>query len=516
MMYKPVGFISNIDGRDGTGEKLFACEEISCLSPVSPDYDQSGRDGAETRSFASPKSYCNVSPLRRLPVFLFIFFILFLAACQQDGDSTAVSNQPTPTPLPTPVVPEKPTYTVQRGSVVDTLEFTGRISPVQEQELFFKTDGFVDQMFVQRGDQVEGGQVLAQLEISSLDDQLAQAQLALQTAEIKLAQSEQELADSIAESEIELEKIGLQIADRQTEESNTADELSASIDLSRAQQRLADAAYEYQKAVDRHWEPEEVVDSYARGLQIAEEDLLIAEARYNDAVSGGETSYYDVRALELDQQLAELRLEKLQRGVDPLLALDVERAKLDIAEIERKIGDAQLVAPFDGEILSISARPGDNATAFKTVMVLADPTELEVTADLGGDDLSKMSIGQTAVIQLRNRPEDSFSGEVRLLPYPYGGGAVGEEDENEAARIAFDDVVELELGELATVIITLEEKDGVLWLPPAALRVFQGRDFVVIQDDDAQRRLDIRLGIESDERVEIVEGVEEGQTVVGE
>ena len=73
------------------------------------------------------------------------------------------------------------------------------------------------------------------------------------------------------------------------------------------------------------------------------------------------------------------------------------------------------------------------------------------------------------------------------------------------------------LGELATVIITLEEKDDVLWLPPAALRTFQGRTFVVTQDEEGnQRRLDVRLGIESDDRVEILEGLEEGQTVVGE
>jgi hypothetical protein len=73
----------------------------------------------------------------------------------------------------------------------------------------------------------------------------------------------------------------------------------------------------------------------------------------------------------------------------------------------------------------------------------------------------------------------------------------------------------LELGELATVIILLEQKEDVLWLPPAAIRSFQGRDFVVIREGDVQQRVDVRLGLESEERVEILEGVEEGQIVVG-
>ena len=64
--------------------------------------------------------------------------------------------------------------------------------------------------------------------------------------------------------------------------------------------------------------------------------------------------------------------------------------------------------------------------------------------------------------------------------------------------------------------IVLEEKQDVLWLPPAAIRRFQGRNFVVVQDGVAQRRVDVRIGIESEERVEILEGLTEGQVVIGE
>lgn len=74
----------------------------------------------------------------------------------------------------------------------------------------------------------------------------------------------------------------------------------------------------------------------------------------------------------------------------------------------------------------------------------------------------------------------------------------------------------LELGELASVTIVLEEKADVLWLSPAAIRTFQGRQFVVIQAGDGQQRVDVRLGIESETRVGILEGVEEGQTIIGE
>ena len=96
-----------------------------------------------------------------------------LTAC-----STSASDaEPTPTPLPTPVVAEKPTYIVQRGPVTKSLEFTGRVAPVEQQDLFFRTDGFVRNVNVQRNDQVKAGDLLADLEIGDLENQLAEAQL---------------------------------------------------------------------------------------------------------------------------------------------------------------------------------------------------------------------------------------------------------------------------------------------------------------------------------------------------
>ncbi|MCI0396440.1 MAG: efflux RND transporter periplasmic adaptor subunit [Chloroflexi bacterium] len=445
---------------------------------------------------------------------LFLCLVLLAAGCSQGAAETA--NQPTPTPLPTPVVPEKPTYTVQRGTVVKTLEFSGRVSPAQEQELFFRTDGFVATVNVARGDRVQLGDVLAELEIEELRNQLSQKQLALQTAELTLAKAEQERQDTLLEAQITLEQLQLQLAQARAGYS-TAGIVSGEVNLNRAQEQLAYAEYEYQKALDRPWEPQEVVDNYARELERAQENLRIAEAEYNDALASNGSNSYEVQILEQEILLAELKIEQLERGVDPLLALDVEQVQLEIAEIERQIADASLVAPFDGQILSIGVRPGDPAEAFTTVVVLAEPGELEITAELGSDQLSEMSVGQAATVHLRSRPEESLSGSVRQLPYPYGGGTVDTGSDDSVARITLDDSdAGLVLGELATVVIVLEEKQDVLWLPPAAIRTFQGRNFVVVQDGDGQRRVDVRLGIESADRVEILSGLEEGQIVVGE
>jgi multidrug efflux pump subunit AcrA (membrane-fusion protein) len=47
------------------------------------------------------------------------------------------------------------------------------------------------------------------------------------------------------------------------------------------------------------------------------------------------------------------------------------------------------------------------------------------------------------------------------------------------------------------------------------VRAFEGRRFVVVRKGDRESRVPVKVGIETDERVEILEGVEEGDLIVG-
>jgi len=75
----------------------------------------------------------------------------------------AAADEAEPTPIPTPIVAQKPMYTVARGDVVRRLQVTGRVVPVTEQELFFRSSGRVKAIHVKRNDTVTEGQVLAEL-----------------------------------------------------------------------------------------------------------------------------------------------------------------------------------------------------------------------------------------------------------------------------------------------------------------------------------------------------------------
>jgi len=92
----------------------------------------------------------------------------------------------------------------------------------------------------------------------------------------------------------------------------------------------------------------------------------------------------------------------------------------------------------------------------------------------------------------------------------------GDQGSGGAIRISYNpDGLDVDIGDIANITVILQQKRNVLWLPPQAIRTFQGRQFVVVQEGDRQRRVDVELGIQSQDKVEITSGLREGQKVVG-
>jgi multidrug efflux pump subunit AcrA (membrane-fusion protein) len=412
------------------------------------------------------------------------------------------------------VVRQKPTYTVERGTVVDTLTFTGRVSPVREEELYFRTDGRVLDVYAERGDAVRAGDRLAELDVAALYRQVAQAELAVETARTDLASAETGLAYDLdrarldlAQEQIALDK--LKNYDPRADLAVTEAELEASaIALRRAQ-----AAYDrVAHAADIAMRPE------AEALQEATLAHERAQATHEQATRTADQRRYDVQTQQTRLELARLEVARLEQGVDPRLEQAMTKTELELADLQAQITDTLIVAPIDGEITALSTSAGKAVEGFKPVMVIADPSELEVTAELSPDDMRELSEGQEAAVVPVEYPGQELAATIRLLPYPYGSGgsstALDDEDRNTHLSVDFAGLG-VETGDLVRVTVVLERKESVLWLPPAAIRTFEGRKFVVVQEGAAQRQVDVTVGIESEDRVEIEAGLEAGQVVIG-
>jgi multidrug resistance efflux pump len=427
-------------------------------------------------------------------------------------------------PVATPVSSEPGTNSltcvVQRGRVAREIEFTGRISPVEDIPLYFKTAGYVKDVFVKTGDRVKAGDLLAGLEIESgvdsLQDTISAAELNLALAEARLTQAEEDNAYAITQAEMALalaqEELSRTKSLRTTYTTGTA---TARVATERAQDQVKRAEAEYRTLLqDRAWEPEKVREAYALALRQAQWDLEVARARYDQAIADEGTYWHELRIAEIAVSQAEAELERLRKGTGLVLTIEVQQAQQALA---RLVDSSRITAPADGEVVSLSLYPGRPAEPFRPVIVIADLSAIEVSASLTDDQLQALAEGQKATIFHGLNPDHTWDGIIRRLPYPYG---MGGSDENStgidnSTRISLEgDLNELKLGDPVHVVIVLEEKNDVLWLPPTAISTLQGRTLVTVQDGERQRRVYIELGIESKDRVEILEGLRENQVVV--
>jgi RND family efflux transporter MFP subunit len=435
--------------------------------------------------------------------------VLIAATGCTSTTASSREQEATPTPIPTPIVPIKPTYQVQRGEVIKTVEFSGRIAPITEEELFFRTSGYVGVVYVERNDWVQAGDILAELETADLQNQLAQAQAELESVRYNSTRL-------LAEAEANLKIAELRLAQAHA---RYPDLTAAEVALRQAVDAEADAAQEYKTAKeDRPWEwrYERVQEAYTNMWDNAKDNLTLAQAQYDAVVAEQYISSLELEILEIEVDLARMRLEELQAG------LDIQKMELTVKRLEDQLSDARIIAPFDGQILSLSLAEGRLVEGYTPVAIIADPSELEVSADPTNDELADLTEGMPVTIELVSQPGEEVPGAIRRLPYPYGGGgrSTGTESEerDKSTRVTLDmtgDETGYERGDLVRVTAVLERKEDALWLPPQAIRTFEGRKFVVVQEGDGQLRMDVKIGIESEDRVEIEEGLSEGQIVIG-
>ena len=462
-----------------------------------------------------------VSRFRLTFVVVLTAIVLVITGCTGAG-STSTNNED-PTAIPVPPVPEKPTYTVKLGTVVDSLNFTGRVSPSVQKELFFRTSGRIKQVMVERGATVISGTVLAELENDDLLRQLAQTELDLQTATLDLNTAKASQDYAIVRAKIALQINKLQLTKLAASGSDTGVQM-ALINLQRAEASLKQAQARYDK---RARSPGAEASGEALGLEQATLDYQAAQLSYDSASTAGDPLAYDLEIMRQQVALAELDLAHLEGDVNPQLVQAVERNKLNVARLNAFIDDTRVASSIPGNVTSVSATAGKNVDAYSIVFIVSDDSKLEIRAEPLSAQMQKLQEGQSCAIVLSQYPGKELTGTITQLPYPYGkgGGATGSttsgttttaEQVDKSTHIDFSmgDLV-LKPGDLVKVVVTLQEKDDVLWLAPAAIRTFSGRKFVVVDDSGNQRRIDITIGIETEDRVEITDGLTEGQVVLG-
>jgi HlyD family secretion protein len=261
-------------------------------------------------------------------------------------------------------------WRLHHESAVQELTLYGNVD-LRQVALPFNNSERISAVLVQEGDRVRAGQVLARLDTSRLELQVAQAeaQVAAQrqvVARLHHGSRPEEIAQ--AEANVESAKADVVNARRQYARLKSLRERSAGGAVSQQDVENAQAAFDVAEA-------KLVVNQKALALIVAgprQEEVAEAEARLRVA----------------EAQLAFLR---------------------------QQLADAQLIAPVDAIVRSRIMEPGEMASPQKPVFSLAITDPKWVRAYVSEPDLGKVHTGMAASIAVDSFPQQRFDGWIGFI-----------------------------------------------------------------------------------------------------
>lgn len=214
--------------------------------------------------------------------------------------------------------------------------------------------------------------------------------------------------------------------------------------------------------------------------------------------------------------------------MDPLefeekqIAFEEKRQKL--VDMEEEIAKATIYAPFAGTIVTLSKQKGDTVKAYDPIAIVADTALITPAAKLSKTELEKVAVGMEAVVTISS--VGNFKGKVKQLPVKSteqenGGGQIpgGENRPERPEDFMIVDLPELpkdlNRGTPVSINIITKRTENAIVIPPSTLRSIGSRTYVQVIDEEGKREVDVEVGQQTATDVEILQGLEPGQKVVG-
>lgn len=250
----------------------------------------------------------------------------------------------------------------------------------------------------------------------------------------------------------------------------------------------------------------------AKELSLAQAQASLDMQRLTLEQGRGGAGEADLARMELAVAAAETKLALLAEQHDREIALyqaEAELKAIDVEMLRDRIGQAQLLAPFDGVVRYTDGEAGQLVAEYAPVMGLAAPDALEIRSSGPGEEaLPKLRIGQSVTILFRDYPQIEVTGQLIQVSLP--GGA----DEGLPIRVEFvAPELELEIGTLADLRIVVERKENILTIPNVAIHSYFNRRYALVREGESTIEVDISLGVTDGERTEVLAGLEEDEEV---
>lgn len=238
----------------------------------------------------------------------------------------------------------------------------------------------------------------------------------------------------------------------------------------------------------------------------------------------------DVAQRQLDLAAAELQLAKLKKDNDRYTDLyagkaasessyddahyNYESQKVKVDQIRQQIRDAQVISPVNGTVVAKNVEVGEYVGATTAVVEVVDVSRLKAKVFISEHDAYRVKEGSTVTITSEVFPNEAFQGKVTFV------SPQGDASHNYQVEVAVQNEKAHPLKSGTFVNVRFDAGDNVpmLAIPKSALAEGMKDPYVyVVTGDSAQARAsrhNLTLGREVGDQVEVLKGLQPGETVV--
>lgn len=340
---------------------------------------------------------------------------------------------------------------VVRGKAVEAIYATGTVEAEDRVNVKAKASGSIAELFVREGATVKKGELLARIDNPVVSFDLRRGQVDLSAASAQAGASAPQIAAIRAQRASLVAELDLAKQDLARAERLAATGASASVDVDRARARVAQVAG----------------------------SLAANEAQ--------------------------------ERGARIDLSANADRQAAAVKSLASRVADTEVRAPLDGVVLAKNIELGEVVATNQTLFKVGDTRSLVLEVSVDEADVAHVragagEAGSPVAVSLYAFPKEALRGRVFDV-FP----DANRERKAFLAKVRLDrPPVGLRSGMTAEVNILAMEKDGALLAPSAAAS--EGSVWLVVDGRAAQRKL--RLGVRDLLRVEVLEGLAEGDLVV--
>ncbi|MBK8611263.1 MAG: efflux RND transporter periplasmic adaptor subunit [Chitinophagaceae bacterium] len=260
---------------------------------------------------------------------------------------------------------------VQKRTITEIVNASGKIFPEDEVKVSPDISGVITELNVREGDTVKKGQLLVRIDPDVYNIQRSQA------------------ASGVAQSQAQVSSSQAQVSNSQ-----------AALEALNAQMDQAQKTYDRSKKLF-----DEKVISRSE-MDVAESTLRSAKANYNAAVQGIRGGQANVQSAKANVQTAQASLQ---------------RANKDLSR-------TAITAPRDGVVSLLNVKKGESVsgnsfTVGTEILRIADMSKIEIRVDVGENDIPKVKLGDSAIVEVDAYSDRKFRGIVTQIASSNNGAA---------------------------------------------------------------------------------------------